>query len=38
VVFVDITDEVEKTIDALKKAGFNPFDAVFEGEIGRAHV
>lgn len=31
---MDITDEVEKTIDALKKAGFNPFDAVFEGAIG----
>ncbi|MFH0971574.1 MAG: hypothetical protein V1835_03320 [Candidatus Micrarchaeota archaeon] len=29
-----IKDEVMKTIDALKKAGFNPVDAVFEGAVG----
>ncbi len=29
-----IKDEVLKTIDALKKAGFNPVDAVFEGAVG----
>lgn len=29
-----IKDEVLATIEALKKAGFNPFDAVFEGALG----
>ncbi len=29
-----IKDEVLKTIDALKKTGFNPVDAVFEGAVG----
>ncbi|PIT85238.1 hypothetical protein COU36_04380 [Candidatus Micrarchaeota archaeon CG10_big_fil_rev_8_21_14_0_10_59_7] len=29
-----VKDEVLKTIDALKKAGFNPVDAVFEGAVG----
>ena len=29
-----IRDEVQKVIDALKKAGFNPVDAVFEGALG----
>jgi hypothetical protein len=29
-----IKDEVLKTIDSLKKAGFNPVDAVFEGAVG----
>ena len=29
-----IKDEVLKTIDALKKAGFNQVDAVFEGAVG----
>lgn len=29
-----IKDEVLKTIDALKKQGFNPVDAVFEGAVG----
>jgi len=29
-----IKDEVLKTIDAMKKAGFNPVDAVFEGAVG----
>lgn len=32
--FMKIKDEVLKTIDALKKAGFNPVDAVFEGAVG----
>ncbi|MEW5954981.1 MAG: hypothetical protein AB1626_00390 [Candidatus Micrarchaeota archaeon] len=29
-----IKDEVLKVIDALKKQGFNPVDAVFEGAVG----
>ncbi|VVB67108.1 Uncharacterised protein [Candidatus Norongarragalina meridionalis] len=29
-----VKDEVLKTIDALKKAGFTPVDAVFEGAVG----
>ena len=29
-----IKDEVLKVIDTLKKAGFNPVDAVFEGAVG----
>ncbi len=29
-----IKDEVLKVIDSLKKAGFNPVDAVFEGAVG----
>ncbi len=29
-----IRDEVQKVIDALKKAGFTPVDAVFEGALG----
>ncbi len=29
-----IKDEVLKVIDSLKKAGFNPVDAVFEGALG----
>lgn len=29
-----IKDEVLGIIDALKKAGFNPVDAVFEGAVG----
>lgn len=29
-----IKDEVLKVIDALKKEGFNPVDAVFEGALG----
>ncbi|MBU1197787.1 hypothetical protein KJ765_04740 [Candidatus Micrarchaeota archaeon] len=29
-----IKDEVLKTIDLLKKAGFTPIDAVFEGAVG----
>ncbi len=29
-----IKDEVLKVIDALKKAGFEPVDAVFEGAVG----
>lgn len=29
-----IKDEVLKTIETLKKAGFNPVDAVFEGAVG----
>jgi len=29
-----IRDEVLKVIDALKKQGFNPVDAVFEGAVG----
>lgn len=29
-----IKDEVTKVIDALKKQGFNPVDAVFEGAVG----
>ncbi len=29
-----IKDEVLSVIDALKKAGFTPVDAVFEGAIG----
>ena len=29
-----IKDEVLKTIDALKKTGFSPVDAVFEGAVG----
>ena len=29
-----VSAEVLKTIDALKKAGFNPVDAVFEGAVG----
>ncbi len=29
-----IKDEVLKVIEALKKAGFNPVDAVFEGAVG----
>jgi hypothetical protein len=29
-----VKDEVLKVIDALKKAGFTPVDAVFEGAVG----
>ncbi len=29
-----VKDEVLKVIDALKKAGFEPVDAVFEGAVG----
>lgn len=29
-----IKDEVLRVIDALKKQGFNPVDAVFEGAVG----
>lgn len=29
-----IRDEVMKTLDMLKKAGYNPVDAVFEGAVG----
>ena len=29
-----VKDEVVTIIDALKKAGFNPVDAVFEGAVG----
>ncbi len=29
-----IKDEVLKVIEALKKEGFNPVDAVFEGAVG----
>lgn len=29
-----IKEEVLKTIELLKKAGFNPVDAVFEGAVG----
>jgi hypothetical protein len=29
-----VKDEVMKVIDALKKAGFTPVDAVFEGAVG----
>ncbi|MBI3588005.1 hypothetical protein HY995_03485 [Candidatus Micrarchaeota archaeon] len=29
-----VSAEVVKTIDALKKAGFTPVDAVFEGAVG----
>jgi len=29
-----IREEVLKVIDALKKQGFNPVDAVFEGAVG----
>ncbi|MEM0475267.1 MAG: hypothetical protein QW343_00520 [Candidatus Norongarragalinales archaeon] len=29
-----IKEEVLKTIESLKKAGFNPVDAVFEGAVG----
>ena len=29
-----IKDEVLKVIDSLKKAGFEPVDAVFEGAVG----
>ncbi|HLD76153.1 MAG TPA: hypothetical protein VI874_03980 [Candidatus Norongarragalinales archaeon] len=31
---VAIRDEVMKTLDMLKKAGYNPVDAVFEGAVG----
>lgn len=31
---MNVKDEVLKTIDALKKQGFNPVDAVFEGAVG----
>lgn len=31
---MDVKEEVLKTIDGLKKAGFNPVDAVFEGAVG----
>jgi len=34
VIFLKIKDEVLKVIDALKKQGFNPVDAVFEGALG----
>jgi len=34
VMIMKIKDEVLKTIDSLKKAGFNPVDAVFEGAVG----
>jgi hypothetical protein len=34
VVRVKIKDEVLRVIDALKKQGFNPVDAVFEGAVG----
>lgn len=33
-VFVKVKDEVLKVIDALKKAGFEPVDAVYEGAVG----
>lgn len=29
-----VKDEVLKTIEALKKGGFEPVDAVFEGAVG----
>ena len=29
-----VKDEVLKVIDALKKAGFEPVDAVYEGAVG----
>ena len=29
-----VDEEVLKTIDALKKAGFTPVDAVYEGAVG----
>lgn len=31
---LSVKDEVLKTIDALKNAGFTPIDAVFEGAVG----
>ncbi len=31
---LSVKDEVLKTIDALKNAGFTPVDAVFEGAVG----
>jgi len=34
VILVKIKDEVLSVIDALKKQGFNPVDAVFEGAVG----
>jgi hypothetical protein len=34
VVFLKIKDEVLKVIDGLKKEGFTPVDAVFEGALG----
>jgi len=32
--FLKVKDEVLKVIEALKKEGFNPVDAVFEGAVG----
>jgi len=32
--FLKIKEEVLKVIEALKKEGFNPVDAVFEGAVG----
>jgi len=32
--FVKVKEEVLKVIDALKKAGFEPVDAVYEGAVG----
>jgi len=34
VMFVKVKEEVLKVIDALKKAGFEPVDAVYEGAVG----
>ena len=34
VILMKIKEEVMTVIDALKKAGFNPVDAVFEGAVG----
>ena len=34
VIELKIKQEVLKVIDALKKEGFNPVDAVFEGAVG----
>jgi hypothetical protein len=34
VVFMKVRDEVQKVLDMLKKEGFNPVDAVFEGALG----
>ncbi len=31
---MNVKEEVLSVIDALKKAGFNPVDAVFEGAVG----
>ncbi len=31
---MQVKEEVLKVIDALKKSGFNPVDAVFEGAVG----